>query len=280
MAITGGVKFFTNNLALAKDGSTISASTGNASAANMLSRNKLAIWKSQGSDDSTTETITITLPQAETFSRLFVIGHNWKQFQIQYDNAGLTDFASVVGLDGALVGGISETAFVDPVLYYEFTPVSTDEITITVDKTQTVDAEKYANLFVICTELGTLAGFPKVSPMINRNQRVTKMLDGRTRVDSGPETFSCEIRFENYPVRTEYAADNTLIADTLFFRDEAFHVWPCGGRRGSDYFGHTIPGFRLQDLELVRISNRQEAEYPDGIYVNPITVSMDLEEAP
>lgn len=280
MPITGGVKFFDLNLALAVDGATITASSGNASAPNLLSRDKFAIWRSVGSDDSTTETLTITLASPVTFDRLFVVGVNWKEFDIQYDNAGYTDFASVVGLDGALVGGIAETDFEDSVIYYEFTPVTTDEIRIRVDKTQTVDAEKYANLLILCEELGTLSGYPMVQPKVNRNIRATKMLDGRRRVDAGQETFSCEIRFENYPVRSEYAADSALCAQTLFFRDDAFQVWPCGGRRGSDYFGHTIPGFRLQDIETVKIANAQQPEYPDGIYVNPISFSMELEEAP
>lgn len=280
MAITGGVKFFTENEALGSDGATITASSGNASAANLLSRDKLALWRSVASDDTTTETLTITLPAAASFTRLFVIGHNWKEFQIDYDDGGYTDFANVIGLDGDLVGGISETAFSDSVLYYEFDEVSTDEIRIRVTKTQTVDAQKYANFLLVCSELGTLSGWPMVMPQIKRNLRVTKMLDGRSRVDPGPETFSCEIRFKDYPVRSEYAADSTLCAQTLFFRDAPFHVWPCGGRRGSSYFGHTIPGFRLQDVELVKIVNAQQPEYPDGIYVNPIDFMMELEEAP
>ena len=171
MAITGGIKFFDKSKTLFADGTTIVAGvSGDPSAEFTIDRNRLSYYRSVGSNDTITETLTITLPSAQTIDRILILDHNWKEFTIKYDSA--TDFTSVVGLDGALGGGISETVFADGTAYYEFDSVSvTSTIEIAITKTQVANAQKFVNQIIGTTEIGTLVGYPVVGLSQDRNIR-------------------------------------------------------------------------------------------------------------
>jgi hypothetical protein len=279
MAITGGAKFFDTIKNLSKDGATVVASSGDATSDRILDRNKVSIWKSVGTDDTTTETITITLPSATSITRLFLIGHNWKQYTVKHDSA--TDFTNVVGLDGALGGGIAETAFTDTTSYYEFTSASVTDLEITVTKTHVVDDEKYLNMVIVTTELGTLNGFPEIRTTMNRGKKTTKMLSGRMNVLDTLDTLDYEIKFRNYPTSSaDSYPDDVALMFTLNERNDTFLFWPCGGRRGTTYFRHTLRGFRLEDVANVKIINELKPKYQTGIYINGIDMSVKMKEHP
>lgn len=277
MAFAGGIKIFETNKALYKDGASVTVSTGSASKNYMLDRNPFTVWRSVGSNDSTTETITITLPSLMYIDRLALIGHNFKDFDIQWQTfivGTWNDFTSVVGLDGSL-GSINHTTYDKSVAYYEFDSVQTQSIRIRADKTQIVDAEKYLNSVIVTTIIGTMSGFPIVQPLARRNSKVQDMLSGRKSVSKSIETFSCAIDFAGYP--TAYTADLQLMY-TLTDRDEPFQVWVCGGNFGSPYFGHTLRGFRLQDFITMHVTADPEQSYQNNIYIGPIEASFVLEE--
>lgn len=275
--ITGGIKFFEPNLALARDGATAVASTGTLTDENPLDRNPLTVWRSVGSDDMTTETWTITFAADVTFNRLFLLNHNFKEFDIQYDDSGWTDFANVVSLDDATPGtGIAETDWDKSVSYYEFDTVTTDQVRIRIDTTQTADAEKFLAEFVATLELGTLSGYPKVSPVrVSRNARVATLLTGRSRVRKSIQTFAVNLDLDPYPAA--YGTDLDLLM-SLTDRDDDFLVWLCGGRYGSTYFTTTLRGFRLADLLLMQIGEDIENEYNGNIYVGPVRTGFSLIE--
>lgn len=280
MTINGGVKFFDEILNLEADGATVVAGTGDATSSNLIDRSPITIWRSVGSDDITTETITITMGAATTVTRIFIIDHNWKQFQIKYDTA--TDFSNVFGLDDTTAqSSISETAFSDNTAYYEFDSVSLTTLEITIDTTQTVDAEKRCNLIIVTTELGTLNGFPNVRPRLRRNRKSTKMLSGRLNIVEKQNVFNCSIRFRNYPTSLAdgYQTDVSLMF-TLDERNKDFLIWPSGGRRGTPFFNHTIRGFRLQDVFQVRLNKDLRPKYESGVYVNGVAMTADFVEVP
>ncbi len=89
MAISGGIKFFDKSINLAADGTTIVGSTGDGSSASAIDRNKLSKWRSSGSDDTTTETLTLTLPTSTSFDRLLLLDHNFLDFNVQYSDTTL-----------------------------------------------------------------------------------------------------------------------------------------------------------------------------------------------
>lgn len=275
--ISGGIKFFEPNMALSKDGATAAASTGTLTEDNVLDRNPLTVWRSVGSDDLTTETLTITFAAAVTFNRLFLLNHNFKEFDIQYDDSGWTDFANVISLDDSTPGtGIAETTWNKSSSYYEFDSVTTDQVRIRIDTTQTVDAEKFLAEFVATLELGTLSGYPKVSPVrVSRNARVSTLLTGRYSVRKSIQTFAVNLDLDPYP--SAYGDDLSLLM-SLTDRDDDFLVWLCGGRYGTTYFRTTLRGFRLADLLLMQIGEDFENEYNNNIYVGPIRTAFSLIE--
>ncbi len=278
MAITGGIKFFDKSKCLAVDGGDATGTTGDNSADYSIDRNAYTVWRSVGSSDVTTENLTITFPSA-TFSRLIILGHNLKQFTVKYGPSGYsTDFASVVGLDGALVGGIAETVFADNVAYYEFNSVTTTGIRIAALKTQTANQEKYVSQVILTNELGTLVGFPVIEPVrSSRNSKVQSMLSGRKNIIKSIETFSFSMGLDPYPANSTYTADVNLLM-SLYDMDEPFLAWLCGGRRGTTYFGYPIRGFRLLDVIPMQISNVVESSYLSNIYKAPIQTGFEFEE--
>jgi hypothetical protein len=275
MSITGGIKFFGKNLVLSEDGGSIVASSGDIVSGYAIDKNPITFWESVGSDDTTTETLTLTFDEVE-IDRLILQNHNWKDFNVQYwTGVAWSHFASVIGLDGAKAN-ITETAFADDTAYYEFTPVTTTKLRAQVLKTQVVDDQKYLAQVIACTEIGTLQGWPLVRDVRHsRNSRKKEMLSGKVLVQKGIDSFACKIDFQNYP--TSYSEDLDLAME-LFDREDPFLVWLCGGRRGSSFFRYTNRGFRLRDVYLMQLVSDVPTDYMGGGYLNPVNLELVLEE--
>lgn len=265
MAITGGIKFFADNPALTDNGGSVSSITSGSVVQNYLI-DKLAYtyWTSVGSTDLIVETIVL-LFTSTTITRLLLLDHNWKQYTVKYWNgAAYVDFSSVVGLDGSLVGGISETTFADDSSYYEFASVTTTRLQITVTKTQVANAQKYIATIFPTSELSTLSGYPQASFTLDRLARTSQMLSGRVRIVKQMEVAQISLSFQNYPVLT-YGADIDAIL-TLIDRETPFYAWLCGGRRGSNYFSYAIRGWRLRDCFRMQIDSAFAANWTQGLY--------------
>lgn len=276
--ISGGVKFFSRSESIFADGTfVVSASSANESVGRAFDRNKVTYWRSTGSDDTVTETITVTWGSAVTFDRLFLIDHNFKEYNVQYDVAGVwTHFASVVGIDGSLAN-LSETTFADDSSYYEFTPVTTTGLRIQVVKTQVADEDKYISQVVVTTELGTLQGYPDIQGIEwDRNERSKKMLSGKSLTLKSEETFKCTLNFKNYPPSL---SDDVDLMFQLFDIEETFLVWLCGGRRGSDYFRKQLRGWRLRDLFSMQTVGKIAPDYTSNSYVLPVNFKISFVES-
>jgi len=282
MAITGGIKIFKDNEALISKSVTAAASpSGDPSADFILDRNVLTHWRSVGSDDTTTETLTITFPGAITIDRIHILDHNFEDFDIMYDGgAGFVNFTNVIGLDGAVIGGIIETAFADDSAYYEFDSATLGgafQIRIRANTTQVTDAEKFLNQLVASEELGTFNGFPSVNPVASRNSRISTALSGRLSIQKANETLSVSLGFDSYPASGDFVQDWTIVY-TLFDREETFLVWISGGIRGITKFGVPIRAFRLRDVKAMQITDDFSSTYRDNIYVNPINLELNMAE--
>lgn len=279
MSITGGIKFFEKNYCWLDNGGSISASSGVVVQNNAIDKNPLSYWTSVASNDSTTETLTLTFPSS-TLTRVLLIDHNWKQYTVKYWNgSAFTDFTNVVGLDGALGGGISETTFADPASYYEFSSVTTTQLQVTVTKTQTVNAQKYINTIVGTLEIGTFVGYPTVSLNVSRNQRALSMLSGRKKIVKSNQSIQIALGFSTYPASSVGSPDLDIMM-TLLDRDTPFLTWLCGGRRGSNYFKYAnLRGFRLIDLIYTQVNADYAEAFTNNIYVGTVELgSIVLEE--
>ncbi len=272
MAFTGGVKFFGESACVYGDANvSAEATSGNSIAHHLLDRNPQTAWQSVSSLDVTTETITISFPQA-TFDRLLLRKMNFKGFNVKYDASGIwTHFAGVVGIDGSK-SNITETAFADDTAYYEFTEVTTTGLKIEVTTTQIANAQKFCYQVLAFLELGTLVGFPDISPWaLKRNQRSKKLISGKTLIQKSEKSFEVRIDFKNYPASSTYSPDLDLM-HTLFDREEPFHLWLCGGKRGSTHVRYAPEGFRLQDIYLVQLDSDLSPGFSQNLYRGPVSL--------
>lgn len=279
MAISGGIKFFNKSMCKFSDGASAMASTGNSSANYAIDRNTDTKWRSVGSDDTITETLEIDFNGSQTITRLLLLSHNFKQFTVKYDLSGTwTDFTGAVGLDGAMtLGKIAETVFADDSAYYEFNSVTTGKILISILKTQTANQEKFLTTAVATIELGTLQGYPIVTPTIDKNEKRKPALSGRMMIIKSIETFMCTLNFQNYPGKSPYNLDFDVMF-SLFDIDDNFLIWLCGGRRGT-YFSYQTRPFRLQDLYEVNVSEKIVPTYSNGIYSTSVNMIVTMNEA-
>lgn len=263
MSMTGGVSFFDRNLALKKDGAEATASSASDNADLVLGTNKYFSWRSDGSDDSTTETLTITLSEAIAISRIFLVNHNFKNFQIQYGDPA-SDFTNVTGLDSYSGNSISVTNFERDTAYFEFDEVTTDKFIVTIDTTQTVDAEKFLNEFIATNELGTLDRYPQVpSVTLDRQFRKENAVSGRAHIEKGFENFSCSMTLTSYPVQ-----EDIDLLDSLHNRNFPFLIWLNGGK--PDQFNYQQRGWRLRDVYQVQTDQGMRNIYPQTQYVRGV----------
>lgn len=264
MPITGGIKFFgESQFVYGAANVTITASSGDAIASMALDKNPSTSWRSVSSTDLTTETLTLSFPSA-TFDRLLFRNINWKDFNVQYLSSGIwTHFAGVVGLDGSKTN-ITETAFADESGYYEFNEVTTTGLRIQILKTQVANEQKYCFQILGFTELFTLLGYPDISPWgLKRNQRSKKLISGKTLIIKSEKAFEVKMGFQGYPASYDDDLDGMF---QLFNREEPFHVWLCGGRRGTTYFKYTPEGMRLQDIYLVQVDSDFAPGFRNNLY--------------
>jgi hypothetical protein len=279
--ISGGIKFFDRSKCLLNDNSTITATSGSAAADRMIDRNLYSYWQSVGSNDTVTETVIVTMPTPTAITRILLVDHNFKAFTLKWDNAGAwAQFSGVVGLDGALGGGITESAFVDNTAYYEFAQVTTTKIQLTVTSTQVANSEKRINQIIATTELGTLSGYPDVDALeLSRKLRTNETLSGRLFVAKADESMSVNLKFAKYPARAPYGSDIDLMF-ALDDREVDFLIWLCGGKRGSAAFTYQLRGWRLKDVYPVQVSKAIKPDYEKNIYVNTINMTMSFAEVP
>jgi hypothetical protein len=271
------IKFFERSKSLIQDNTVVTASSGNESSDRIIDRNPVTYWRSVGSNDMTTETLEIQFATSQTFDRIFVLDHNWKDFDIQYYlGATYVHFASVVGLDGTL-SNITETAFSKDTAYYEFTEVTTTKVRIRINKSQVANDEKYGNQIIITSELGTLLGHPVIKSLsLDRQNRNEKMLSGRVLTMKSDEIFQTTLDFKDYPASL---SDDIDIMFSLQDIETNFLIWLCGGKYGSNYFKKQMRGYRLRDVIAVQMTEALKPIYSKNVFQNTVNFSAVFWEA-
>jgi len=261
MSITGGISFFDKSKCLFKDGASAAASSNTAAQNLCLGTNKYFKWQSSGSNDSTTETLVITLSSAVEISRLFLIDHNLKAFTVKYGAGAGSDFAGVTGLDEYSDSKIQLTACARDTSYFQFTPVTTNRLILTMTTTQTANAQKYLNQFIVTNELGTLRGYPKMNGIsLDRNAQREEAISGRFQIQKGYEVAGFDLSLSTYPYQ-----DDLDLLDSLHDREDDFLVWLCGGL--PDQFRLKQRGFRAKDVYQMQIDKALRNSYEKNIYL-------------
>lgn len=269
MSLGGGVTFFDNSLSLFENGITAAASSNTAAQNLCLGFNPYYRWESSGSDDSTTETLVITFPSPVSISRLILLDHNLKEFTVT-TTAG--SFSNVIGLDPTGASAISETDYDRNTAYYEFSPITVSNLTLTMEKTQIVDQEKFIGQIIATNELGTLRGFPDITAVgIDRDITKDKTLSGKYIIQKGYEQRSFSMRLINYPYQ-----DDLDLLDSLHVRENPFLVWLCGGK--PDTFKLKQRGWRINDIIKMQVDSSLQNGYEKNVYTLGATGRYSFEE--
>ncbi len=272
MAVSGGVKFFEKNLGdVDRDDVSVLVTTGEASKEFPRDRKVFSKWTSIGSDDTTTETYEYRFDQAKTITRLLLIENNFKAFQVEYWNgATYVDFASVVTKEGSQ-SDVTETTNTKTTNYYEFASVSTLRVRITVDTTQTVDAEKTMQQFIVTTETGTFEAFPGLRHTFEYAGSRKEGARGRTTTTLFDQVYKGSFEFQSY-LRD---ADIILMRD-LWEGKKEFLVYPCGAN--EDQFNFLQNGNRLKDIYLVWFVGNFDPGYTRNVYTMGQNFTLNVEE--
>ena len=271
MTVSGGIKFFRKNRGdIDDDNVAVTVSSGEAVKNNLRDRVRYLKWISIGSSDIVTETIEIDFGALYDIDRLVLVRHNFKNFKVEYDNAGWQDFTNVVTKEGTQAN-IQETNNTKETSYYEFTSVNTQKIRVSIDTTQTVNAEKYIYEVIATEELGTLTGYPVYNQSFSRNAIKKQTARGRAKYSILDESYTVNLSFDHYPT----AADHTIILG-LWNGLKEFLIYPCGGN--EDQFRFEQKGFRLEDIYLVWFSDTFDPNYEQNVYSLGLNYSVGLEE--
>ena len=275
MAVSGQIKFFYKNYGdIDNENGSATVSTGTASRNYARSRKRYLKWQSSGSDDLTTETYQLDFGSSYDVDRVIIKKHNFKAFTIKYWNgASWTHFANVVTAEGTQTN-ITETTNTKTTNYYEFDSVSTEKILISVDTTQTVDAEKYAYEVIASKEFGTFVGYPVYSGKFNKERASKKHFTGTVSQTIFGENFNCNLNFVTYPSES----DHELIKDLWEYGKE-FLIYPCGADADQYRFSDMI-GNRLEDLFLVTFTGDLSPDYEKNVYQLGLNYRVSFAEVP
>lgn len=270
MSMTGGISFYDSSLSLFENNASAVASSNTDDQNLPLGTNNVFKWESSGSDDLTTETYTVTLPSVISFSRLFLVNHNFKKFQVKY-GASL-DFVNVLGLDSYSANNIDVTGFERNTSYFEFDAVSTDTIILTIDTAQIVDAEKFLTQFIVTNELGTFEGYPQLKSLaLNRDSKKQKAISGRLHIQKGYESASFKLDLKRYPKQNDID-----LLDDLHERETPFLTWLCGGL--PDQFRIKQRGFLVENLYNMQIDMALKNSYDKNVYLLGVNQSYSFVE--
>lgn len=191
---------------------------------------------SSGSDDVTDEVYQIDYAESKTFDAIHIDNHNIKAGKIEYWNgAAWVDFSTPIAYSG-------ET---ESTHFHTFNSVSTEKIKLTMNTTQTVDAEKFVGQLRAIGVLGTVNANPsEFDPSFYQKRTINETATGKTVNVNFGESYRAEYFF------TDADSTDITLFESLKNRTNSFYVYNCGGvSTFTDLF------FRLQDIFRVTIVN-------------------------
>ena len=241
--------------------STITPSTGSGED-NIFDNSRSTFWISSGSDDTTDETLTIVFTQSITFDRIILSG-NIKALKIEYGSSP-TAFTNVYSNNKQSLTGIDYNYTSDTLTgyegyFFEFDSVTSDEIKITMKKTNTADQEKQVYQVYIGSEIGTFTEDITSSP--NSFNAVSSAKNQIELLKSNGGTYSID-RSDKYQVEMELfelweTDDQDIYYSMIDTREITFY--PCGGSTN-----YTQRGWRIQDFYTVIAIGEESGNFAHG----------------
>ena len=259
MSITGMMKVLYQNKLLT-EAFTLTASTNNAAGVNLYDLDRDTKWRSSGSNDTVTETITAVFTYSQTIDRILLLGMNFKEFTIKYWNgSSYVNFSNVIEAYGVSAGSaISSTTNTSTSKYYEVTPVSTLRVQISILKTITAGQEKEMMELYIGDEIGTFLEDVFSSPSkfeatySDTNSTYLTKSNGGTIKYERSDKYNAKVKLSELWETNDQGIVNTM------YDEGQFAIYPCGGIPYTQY------GMRAQDLYHVIIRGNLELAFAVG----------------
>ncbi len=228
----------------------------------MRNRNNNSGWATTDSSDAGTTTMIVDFNETRNLTDILLVGHNLKNYTLKYlDGTTWTNFSTTIApTDNTL----STT-------YYNFDEVSTDQLQLVINGTQTADADKFIKQFIVTEILGTFSVQPEVIPEWDKDRKVTKFLSGKNFVAKSVGGFNCKLKMKS--VSNESDLD---LVESLFNTYEGFLVWLSGGDFAQ--FETVRQGYRLEDIFLMDITNEYMPAFGDGRWYNGMPLDVRLVE--
>ena len=195
----------------------IAVNNGTLTAANMITSDAKRQFRSDGdASDLTITSITITLDETSSVSRIALLEMNFKNFRIYYD--GTT--ASTFTLSGGATITSSWSSNSTTSMFLRCDTVSCKTVTLEATETIVADREKSLGQFIVSTLDLTLTRIPSAKgykPVINRNEVTHKLSDGGTRLHYIRPRYESKVKLKyitetlRESLRTIYNDDDTRI---------------------------------------------------------------------
>ena len=229
----------------------------------MRNRNLTSAWITTESNDSANTMIECIISDTSTVSDIFLVVHNFKDFDIDYfDGVAWVNIASVTGN-------------IDDFYHAELTtPVITTKVRVIIYSTIIADSDKILTRLIITSKMGVgqFSSWPVVK---NSTQGLIKkdsvMLSGKHRISQSVGSYS--VRLDWKGVTTQ---DDVDIIEQMFLGRKSFLLWISGG--SETQFRFKITGYRRKDFYTVKPRKDYIADFYKGIYSAMLTQGIDLVE--
>ena len=225
-------------------------------------------WMTTGSNDAANTQLDIDMVDTKEVNTIILVKHNFKAFTIQYldpVSSTYTDFSTP----------ISETTNSDGTTEFYFDDVFFAKLRIIITGTQTADDDKTLSQLIITQRVGQFSGPPVFkNPRLDRSRKKLESLSGKAHVIERVGRYQTRLDFKVWPSD----ADMTLIETMFFYLPQGFLFWPGGGG-GVAQYKYMRQGFKQEDIYLVKCTNEWEPEWYKGVFVNGISLFVDLVES-
>lgn len=234
----------------------------------MRDRKNYTAWQTTESSDAGGTQLLVEYGDFRDIDSIFFLGHNLKDYSVEYWT-GLTWSLVTLQEDNSTVAPTNDT---NSSSFYYINKVNTDKIRITINGTQTADADKRIQQLVTTERIGKLDGWPVIRrPQVETNKRRTKMLSGKTRLVESLEAFSCTLDVRNWNKQNDID-----ILELIYFIRDGVLIWINSNK--PEQFALDLKGYRKEDLFLVRPRDSWRPELVEGLYKTGIKASVPLVE--
>lgn len=229
----------------------------------MRNRNLTSAWSTTGSNDSANTEIVCELSDSPNINDIFLIGHNLKDFTVEY-----FDGTNYVLLD--TVSGNTDDFYHLNLDY----PISSTIIRFTITGTITADDDKRITRLMIVERMLTgqfqdwlVIQDAEQSKIKKKNQ----MLSGKYFISDSVGAFTVTLRSRG--ITNQGDID---IIEQMFLSRSGFMLWLSGGDEAQ--FRFKLTGYRRQDFYIMKPERDYIAEYYKGLYRSVVPQNIRLVE--